>query len=117
VREHNPRYEVVSSLPPTKHRVVCSCRRWSSPIEPTRQQAEDHFFKHVRLVEQARAGLSPRAATPQALKAQRDYAREQAENPEWGPRDQALWRQLADEISLRIGDGTPKWEDVEIPFG
>jgi hypothetical protein len=117
VVEHKLRYEVISSIPPTKHRAVCSCRAWSSPIERSHQEAEDHGLKHLRLVEQARASLGPRAVSAGALKAQRDWARDMAEDPVQPEEHRVLWRQLADEITKRIGDGEAKWEDVEIPFG
>ena len=110
---HRIKYEAISSLPPQRHRAVCSCRGWASAVVSTRQLAEDEALIHLRNVEKARAAMG--TSTP-SLKSQQAWYQQQAENPNNSPEDRRLWQLLANELGLRLGLGQRASEDVEIPF-
>lgn len=84
---------------------TCSCRARQLDPVPTRQAAEDWIERHLRQVALARAG---RVATP-SLPKLRDQYLENAEQRGRSPAERAQWRQLAAEISRRLGDDS-KWE-------
>lgn len=110
---HRIKYEHINSIPPERHRAVCSCRGWASPVVATQQLAEDEALRHLRNVEKARAAMS--TSTP-SLKSQHAWYQKQAEDTEQSPEYRAMWRQLAAELENRLGGTGPQYVDVEIPF-
>lgn len=69
----------------------------------TMDDVEDEVLHHEANVNRARLQLGTR--TP-SLKAQRDYFRKMAENPNVEPHDRRLWGILADELDARVEDPT-----------
>jgi hypothetical protein len=66
----------------------------------------DRFIeKREALRAQARAGLAHRAVGPAGLAQQRDYYRKMEQDPLTPRKDRPLWKQLADELTTRLGDG------------
>lgn len=87
-----------------QYRAICSCRG-SSSFFAHRWEADDWRLSHLTLVERVRTHLNH--GREPSLKAQRDYFRQQADNP-LNPRDdKALWKQLADELDQRLNDAPP----------
>lgn len=68
-------------------------------------EGEDFIRKRDALRKQAKAGLAHRAIGPDGLPAQRNYYQMMADDPLTPKKDRALWKQLADELTTRLGDG------------
>lgn len=89
-----------------KHAAVCRCG-WRSSKQTVLQVVEDEVLKHGEEVERLRAWLGTR--TP-SLKAQYDYYKEKAEDPSESESARALWKQLAQELSVRLNINAPQWD-------
>lgn len=110
MRQHRIRYER-SSGPPVTHWAACSCRKWASEHRPTRKEAEDDAWRHLRDVRSAQSALRRQPSLPATLA----YYREQQNNPEQPPRDRALFKQMGDELEHRLGIGHEA-DDEPLPF-
>lgn len=97
-------YFEVSNMTPTRHYARCTCGHVTDR-HVQKQVVEDETMKHLEYIERVKAHLGTRNPS---LKSQRDYYRDQAENGT--PELRRLWKQLADELSDRLGDNAPKWE-------
>lgn len=87
------------------YRAICSCRGSSSFFDH-RWEADDWRLTHLTLVERVRTHLNH--GREPSLKAQRDYFRNQANDPLTPSSDRALWKQLADELDGRLNDAPPE---------
>lgn len=82
----------------------CNCG-WKHPGEtPDRQVAEDWIRVHEKAIERIRTHLATK--TPR-LQDERDYYRSKADDPDETPENRAIWKQLADELSVRLNDDGP----------
>jgi hypothetical protein len=90
------------------YRAECSCRQNSKL--GTRTDAEDWIVRHHQQVQQARAHLMGRNPS---LYNQYTYFRRQEQDPANSEEDRVLWKQLADEIQVRLPstlvDEQPLW--------
>lgn len=86
-------------VPATYHgRCTCGARSgWLAAKQPV----EDWKFLHEQMIEKVRAHLGTRTPT---LKQQRNYFESMALSPDASTKDRLLWQQLADEITIRLGD-------------
>ena len=85
---------------PVRYYARCRCGH-KTPDRLMRHHVGDDMLKHDNAIERLRLQLGTR--TP-SLKDQRDYYEQQAENPDLPLPERALWRQLADELTGRLGD-------------
>lgn len=107
---HQPRY--LGSMP-GEIGVACTCRAFKALDLPTRQQAEDEFAKHMREVEKLRARVS---GYQPSLKTTYAYYREMQTDPDQTPEEQALWKQMADEMASRVGRDVDPEDQPALPF-
>lgn len=104
------------TTPQGDHYATCngggnSRAHWASGYYAAKQTCEDEFRLHMKDVEIARASLG--TSTP-SLASQRDHYRKMQDDPHTSQRDRALWKQLADEIDKRLGEGTPHPADEHL---
>jgi hypothetical protein len=78
----------------------CTCH-WAPPTDEFRWQAEDQVLAHLDAVRRVR--MHNGTDNP-SLKSQRDYYRSMERDPNTSRHDRVLWKQLADELSHRLGD-------------
>lgn len=83
----------------------CSCKK-QSPMT-NRANVEEWIFTHHQDIERIRARLGGRSPS---LTNQRDWFRQQAEDPSNPAEDRRLWKQLADEVDAFVSTrtGPPK---------
>lgn len=84
-----------------EHYARCKCGE-TTGYKDTLQQVEDAEMAHLRHIARVRATLGG-GRTP-SLADQRDYFEKMAEDHHQTDEQRRLWRQLADEMTKRVGD-------------
>lgn len=101
---HKPVIRGHQTAGPQRYYVTCNCRS-ASPLQLTRQEAEDWKLQHEQNVERALANLGRGRGS---LRTDMDHAAKMMADPNVSAHDKATWKIVYDSARGRLGLDHPE---------